>query len=326
MPDFALSEFSVSALENPTVIDVTTKGLRERQFRIFLDPFETYQFQASLEADDLTGSSITSDNPVAVVSACQCASVTIDHGGCDYLVEQMPPVESLGVEYILATFPGRINGYVYRVIGTSPQATHVELSNDDLQIKLQPGDFYEVNVVAENEVIKVTSDQPVLVVQYMKGFNGPENDITGDPSMVIVPPVQMFGKDVAFALFEVTSDDTWEYYISATINCDALQELAMDDQYMSDWDKISSSDGKICVSRGPVNPDSVHIVWHSNPTANFFVMVTAQRKSVSYAYPAGYNLEGMSIIKSTSTVLRNYLILFTFLSHFLKVYVVHNHD
>ena len=277
------SEWSVSALNMPTIVDVNTK--QKQHYQVSLQPYKTYQFQAS-GLDDITGSFINASNPIAVMAGCECAQIPHTLGGCGALFEQVPAVKDIGREYILAPFPDRTSGYIYRIIGTNPQTSHIEISDgsNSINLTLEAGEFYEDDVYG-GAIVRAISDQSILTVQYMKG--GISED-PGDPSMVILPAYEMFGQNVTFSVFEADAD--WGYYISVTIMCKFIDGLTFDeDQSMATWDILRSSDNEMCVSRGPVTP-SAHSVGHSSSDAVFYVMVTGHRQFGSYAYSAGYNL------------------------------------
>ena len=198
----------------------------------------------------------------------------------------MPAVKDIGREYILAPFPDRTSGYKYRVIGTSPQTSHIEISDgsNSTNVDLEAGEFYEGDV-SSGAIVRAISDQPVYIAQYMKVYY---SDRRGNPSMVILPAYEMFGQNVTFSVFEAGWD--WGYYISVTIKCKFLDELTFDeDQSMATWDILRSSDNEMCVSRGPVTA-SAHSVGHPSSDAVLYLMVTGHHPAGSYAYSAGYDL------------------------------------
>ena len=74
---------------------------------------------------DLTGTRITSDKPIQVISGHQCSYVPYDEGACDHLEESMVPTESLSTNYVVTAPLIRpedgdpfIKGRMVRVIAT----------------------------------------------------------------------------------------------------------------------------------------------------------------------------------------------------------------
>ena len=66
--------------------------------------------QSLLIADelDLSGTTVVSSHPIAFFVGSQCASIPSGATGCDHLVEQVPPVEQWGAEFITAPLETRV--------------------------------------------------------------------------------------------------------------------------------------------------------------------------------------------------------------------------
>lgn len=95
------SAFGVVATMDGTVVTIVPSiGTNTRPsgvpYEVNLNKGETYQLIASVTNGDLTGSFITSNNPVAVFTGHTCAYVPQNISACDHLIEQAPPVTSLG--------------------------------------------------------------------------------------------------------------------------------------------------------------------------------------------------------------------------------------
>ena len=118
------SELVVSAVKDK--INVTIKGRED--LKIVLQWYEAYQFAADGPSiTDVTGLMVTADKPISVMSGLQCAVIPV--GGCDYLMEHVPPVSALGNHYVIAPFMDRQSGYVYRVIATASGMTNITISD-----------------------------------------------------------------------------------------------------------------------------------------------------------------------------------------------------
>ncbi|XP_010128119.1 PREDICTED: IgGFc-binding protein-like, partial [Chlamydotis macqueenii] len=106
----SLMEFAVAAGKTSTIVSIKVKGqfyYRRRKYssgstlRVSLNPYHSIQLQSS---KDLSGTEITSDNPVAVFSGHSCVKV---HTGCDYVVEQLLPVTAWGKAYVIPPKPSQ---------------------------------------------------------------------------------------------------------------------------------------------------------------------------------------------------------------------------
>lgn len=73
-------------------------------FKFSLNQFETYKIE---HTTDLTGTFIESSAEIAVFSGIDCNKLE-NIGGCDYLIEQLPPTDSVDKTYIVP--PIRMKG------------------------------------------------------------------------------------------------------------------------------------------------------------------------------------------------------------------------
>ena len=272
----------LSALNTETLVDITTKG--GVSFQIDLNPFESYRFDGE-SLEDLTGTFITSTKLLTVISGVYTRVPSYDNAAdFDGLLEQMPPISSFGYKFLMAPFYGINSGYVYRII-SSMKSTTIKFSNLRTE-QIEANEWYEGEVL-DNSVILIESDNPLLVVQYMKSrFAG----ITADASMMIVPSVESFVNNVTFPVVKLTGNPVIQYNIHVTVNCNYVDELMFDDtEPMSVWERLETYDGEMCVIRGNVTT-GVHSVTHHDPEAKFTVAVYGFHDHSAYAYPAGFNL------------------------------------
>ncbi|XP_042296353.1 IgGFc-binding protein-like [Sceloporus undulatus] len=131
-------EFVVVAYETSTRINISLTGAvtykgngypSGSRLVAHLEAFQAIQLQSS---DDLTGTKVESDEPVAVLSGHSCAQ---DNKACDHVVEQLLPTPSWGSFFIvpLLSFQNR-HGTVYVVASQNTfikyQHGHIEKSQD----------------------------------------------------------------------------------------------------------------------------------------------------------------------------------------------------
>jgi hypothetical protein len=149
---------------------------------------------------DLTGSQISADKPVQVISGHFCADIPDTVGYCDHIEESMFPVDTLGTNYLInapavTTLP---NGKVefIRIIATGD---NTNLMYDPPQAGApttiaKAGGFVEIQNNAAS--FRIQADQKVLVAQYMEGQDAGGN--TGDPAMTLAVPVEQFRTEYLF--------------------------------------------------------------------------------------------------------------------------------
>ncbi|XP_064387511.1 uncharacterized protein LOC135335851 isoform X2 [Halichondria panicea] len=171
--------------------------------------------------DDLTGSIITSDKPLAVFSGHQCGTPT-DDGTCDYLVEQLPPHPTYGDLFFMAPFAVRQSGELYRIgsLGAGAQVTInceclpssadgnnrvglVTAGNGVYTATVGEGQYAECQTPQDSQTYCcVTSSQPVTMAAYTLGnlIDNLQNiqdpplpfNPIGDPALVYIPPANSY--------------------------------------------------------------------------------------------------------------------------------------
>lgn len=182
-------QMSIQATADNTVVTISPKGASA--FNVTLNAGQTYLHQAS---NNLTGSRIESSKPIAVFSGNQCANVPTGYGACDHLVEQMPSVDLLSKDYLLARTPRTGNqGDVFRVVATA-DGTVVKVDGVTVAT-LASGDFYEGRIGTNGSA--VSANNKILVTQYLIGQD--QARANTDPAMTIVPGSDQWLKSYVFA-------------------------------------------------------------------------------------------------------------------------------
>ncbi len=185
------SQFTVLATADNTEVTIipsvsTGSRIALQPYNINLNSRQVYQLMdTSSSQEDLSGTIITSDKPVAVFSSHRCAYIPVTYEACDYLIEQMPPADSWGLEFAVARLAGRATGDTLRIITFT--------DNTIVQINGVPEFVLNKYQVAEKVMTLpsyIKSNAPILVAQYANGsaFDG----LMGDPSMILITPVEQF--------------------------------------------------------------------------------------------------------------------------------------
>lgn len=201
VPELDGSQFALVATEpdtQVTVIPSVVTGIRDEgvPYHIKLQPGETYQLRTTSGAPaDLTGTVLLSDKPIAVFGSHQCANVqSLDYFFCDYLVEQLPPVNRWGAEYYTRPLVSRSGGDTVRVLAAYKN-TDVYI-NGTFVVTLDQGQHFE-DVITD--ACQITATRPILVAQYA---NSSDFDLVtnADPFMVLVPSRATFNAEYRFCV------------------------------------------------------------------------------------------------------------------------------
>jgi len=154
------------------------------------------------QPEELTGSPIESNKPIAVMAGHECMQVPVDRGNCDHAEQQIPPVRAMGYEYVGAPFRQRSSvaeAVGYRIIGAvdgtqltfDPPSVHAAVSAN-------LGGVIELAAAQPFVVRSQDADHPFLVASYMTGSETVQTGY-GDPDFVrLIPPRQYLQRYVFF--------------------------------------------------------------------------------------------------------------------------------
>lgn len=177
---------------------------------------------------DLTGTVITSNNPVGVICGSQCPNIPCDFPYCDHVCEQVPPVRMWANTYYTVPFfqppsmPPSHSASTFLVIGTKKgqKIYRFDASAQQNTLYCVVGKYepYWRNDIAEGS--RWSSDAPFLLVQYINSASYPDNyNGNGDPAEVVVPPVEQFTKKAVFQLpISIGNQNPYTNYVNIIAN------------------------------------------------------------------------------------------------------------
>jgi hypothetical protein len=248
----------------------------------------------------------------------------------DHLEEQLIPDSTLGTLYIIARTPSRTRALAaaqfpdsplgiavvdepewVRVVAIRPGMTTLDttLPAPDDKIELQQG---EDTIIRAEQDFVLKASQPVSVLQAMgsQGVTGiPHEYPGGDPSIIVVPPLEQYRRDYIF----LTPDKYAFDFVN--IMADADTSILLDGEPLPDTCTKSPADGMKRMSGDPPptrviyrcqlsfpmvtrSPDSrvlagdqhdgVHTILADGEVG---IIVSGFDRFVSYAYVGGLNLE-----------------------------------
>lgn len=258
------------------------------------------QFLQITQADELTGSPIASDKPIAVFGASKCMNVPSMQDDCDSGQQQLAPVRALGNEYVAVRYKSRSaaeeESSRWRLVGavdgttltwspTKPAGAPTSINQGQMLEFEDPGPF----VVRSQD-----AQHPFYLGAYMTG--GAPFANVGDPDWVnVVPPQQFLRRYVLFTdptypetslvVVRVKSKTTGEF-APVTLKCKGELDgwQAVGDYEFTRVDLVKGNfQGVDGCTNGPQEMSSTQpfgaTVWGWG--------TTQQTLRVSYAYPAG---------------------------------------
>ncbi|MCC6645852.1 MAG: IgGFc-binding protein [Polyangiaceae bacterium] len=289
---------------------------------------------------DFTGTLIEADGPVVVFSGSEASDAphfqTLASRACcaDHLEEQLDPIRTAGTRFVAAHGPSRTRAVrdagadvavvpepeYFRVVAAHEEETRVTTTlpppNDHLVLPRR-GAFVELAVTTS---FVLTSDRAVLLssVSASQEASGIRRGLPGgDPSLLVVPPVEQWRRDYVF----LTPDKYAFDFV--TIVARPGDEVRLDGEVLDARRcALSPADGLDDAARGGPTPpyvvydcqlgfatidpkkdapdnlspgaqsDGVHRVSAPNPVG---VLVSGFDAFVSYAYAAGTDLREINV-------------------------------
>jgi hypothetical protein len=166
-------------------------------------------------ASDLSASLVQASQPVAVFSGSETTEapagvLTIptapgwtsgDTCCLDHLEDQMFPIESVGMHYVITRSPIRSTGSyhepdILRFVGVAEPATvTTNLPPPFDNFTLQPG---EVKTTWTQTDVVATATKPVTIGQILVSNQYVDGPYIGDPSLTVFPPVEQFRTEYIF--------------------------------------------------------------------------------------------------------------------------------
>jgi hypothetical protein len=245
--------------------------------QVRLNRFEVLNLETEGFNADFTSSVVTATDQVTVFVGSEASDVprfgTYATRQCcaDHLEEQLIPDSTLGGLYSVARMPPRTDALAaaavpedplsiaivdepewVRVVAVAPGNTRVTttLPIPDDVFTLREGD--EIMLRADQDFL-IEADQPVSVLQAMasQGVTGiPREYPGGDPSIIVVPPIEQYRKDYVF----LTPDKYAFDFV--TIMAESGTTILLDGQPLPEHCTTAPADG-LERARGAPPPDRV---------------------------------------------------------------------
>ena len=189
-----------------------------QEVELTLEPFEVLNLETGDFNADFTGSTIDSDNPVAVYVGSEASDApffsSLATRSCcaDHLEEQVVPLRAVGKRYALGRMPNRskavqaagaaIGVYdepeFYRVVAVRPGKTAVTTTLPPPWSSFVLEGEGAVQTIAAYQDFVLTSTEPVHVLDVVASQEAagiPRGLTGGDPSITYVPPVEQWRSD-----------------------------------------------------------------------------------------------------------------------------------
>ncbi|MDQ6813050.1 MAG: IgGFc-binding protein, partial [Bacteroidota bacterium] len=303
-PKTAKSQFTVVGVEDNTTVEITptvpsVNNTRAAgvAFTVVLNKGDVYQFQSY---SDITGSKVKS---LSTGSGCKPLAVfsgsTWDYFDCpagtsgDNLFGQLFPSATWGKNYVTAPFVNRQSD-IFRIMVQDPTSI-ITLNGTQLNAaSLINGTYYEFKSSTGNVI---TSDKPIIVIQFMTSMACTPNATVGDPEMIILNAVEQTLKSatVLSARRDLTPPNTniTAHYLNIITLSSAAASIRVDGV------APASQAQAIAGSKYVFFQENVTNSTLSNPThtisgdSGFIAIAYGVGNVESYGYNAGTNVKDL---------------------------------
>ena len=268
-----ISEFMVIGLTADTSVRLTyTNGTN---VILLLDRLEVYQATA---AYDLTGTMVTANKDVSVISGASCSYVF--NPWCDMLVTALPPLTYYGTHYIVPSAFTE-HSYLVRVIA---------LSSDDNDVKIRDSENQEgptvsttgmsVDIYNTTNPITIVASRPIIVAEY----------IDTNPYVTLIPSVDQYTYEYSFSISSVYTN--FINYLAIVIPENATDGLLIDGRRPTRLDSsysIPEPFSHYTMYVYDIDTD-YHFVNHNDRT-NFLLMAFGISDNYyNYGFVVGFNV------------------------------------
>uniref|UniRef100_A0A8D0LBF9 Uncharacterized protein n=1 Tax=Sphenodon punctatus TaxID=8508 RepID=A0A8D0LBF9_SPHPU len=271
-PSSGRREFSIMTHKEPSTIEIHVKGQLTFQGQEYnngdtlnftLPAFQVIQLQST---EDLSGTRIVAQKPVAVLAGHVCAS---DNTNCNHIFEQLLPVCSWGRTYIVPPVPFQRKHDIVYVSASQPTAVQYWLGGQQSNTSLEGGQVlqFEFNTSCP---VYITTSAGVQVMYYSTG--SAFKRYSYDTFLINIPDVNSYCLS-----YTVNGQVGFDNYILLVAKTSETEAITLDKQPLRNatWTQVPGTE----FSWGMVNTSGSHNVAHPSSPFGILSFGTAERNS-----------------------------------------------
>ena len=261
--------------------------------------FELNEFQTIYIATftDLSGTKIATDKPVSVFSGHECVLIPNTSGGCDHIVEQIPPTAVWGKMFYISPLVTR-RSYTIKILAAY-NFTNVSLyCNDTLEFNTINEGETIVKTFTLQEYCAIHSSKNILVAQL--GHGQTDDSANGDPLMILIPAKIHYDSEFSVSTIRNATISGYQHFLNIIVLAQYHHPHKI---YIKSGSLMQSLDAYTWVPIKVNNiteayvlqvniPEGVSEVVHADPTALMSTTVYGFGMLEGYGH-AGVNIVGM---------------------------------
>lgn len=292
------SEFSITAIENNTIIDITpsvsinsgTTHSANSTFSVTLNRGQSVFMKSTSTgaAGDLSGTHIV---------ARDCKKIAVFNGDCstnvpsdefaDHIYEQAFPVNSWGKMFVVTNsiYNSSGTGRTKDIIRVTASANNTTVKkNGTILATINEGQTYQFQITNTERSAFVETSNPAAVYLYLvsKAQGGSEY---GDPSMVWIAPLEQKIDEIVFNTFYPTisaSQVPNNHFVNIVTETANTGQIRLDGSAVTGWAAVNGNSTYSYVRKNIAH--SAHTISGGN---GFIAHVYGIGNAVSYAYTVG---------------------------------------
>ena len=293
--DSTVMKLKVTQSVTISVGSTTTNLIPGNEYSFMINRLQTVSFQSE---EDLSGTKIVTNKPVSVYSGHDCAYIPNDFsiGGCDNIIEQIPPTTFWGkVHYVTPLSSRRL--YSIRILAAHDSTSIDVYCNNSLKSSytIDEGKYIDITLDLQ-EYCAIISNKEVLVAQFAHGL---DNDETrGDPMMMLLLPTIQYNYRFKFStlLSTIVPLNEHKHYVDVIV---LAQYYQPDEIYlitggvstslnMQTWIPVKVNNSIVAYATHVNIPEGVAEVTHNNKAALMTTVVYGFAWAEGYGHPGGY--------------------------------------
>lgn len=216
-------------------------------------------------SDDLTGATVVGSRKggkVVVISGSYCPA-----GSCDVLMEQMPPIQTLGKSYFIVPTKDYPGSNCFRILApwdnTMVTTGSLQMDTNTRSFDLNKGGFHDIDLPdgSLQNVQSIQSSNPILLMHYLIKSN------SNVAAMTIIPPIEQYSSgNVTFTAYNDTSSSGSRPAVTNFINiitiCDNKNYLRLNRQ------QISAQNWQMCPPFDDSDDENIYCATQTQLTKN----------------------------------------------------------
>ena len=245
---------------------------------------------------NISGIKVVTNKPVAAFSGHVGAVLPYGAGGCDYLIEQIPPTFSWGRVYYTAPLATR-RSYTVKTLATY-NSTVVDIYCNDSK---------ESNTISDGEFIKrmyslqehcaIYSNKKIVVAEFSHGQL--DDNATGDPMMTTVPATIHYTNKFLFSTIHYPN---YTHFVNIIVLAQYYQpdmiyliegrgKKTLDTQ---EWVPIKVNNVTEAYATKVTISEGVAEIIHTNPSALMTTIVYGFARFKGYGHPGGFDIQRLN--------------------------------